>query len=355
MILFSVGLDGIPNTIDDRLLRRTQTDSDGAYLFRNLLPDTYYTAVDNETLRAGLSLSGGNDPSEARTVVTDEVFLDLDFGYTLTDQALAALGDRVWSDWNGDGVQDPGEPGIGGVTLTLTRLSDGIQVSATTTEGGYYLFTELVPGDYEVTVTDTAGVLDGYIETASPGILSVAGINVTGDFGYFRDDLSSVTDVVWFDANRDGIFDANEEGIGGVTVSLTDGLGDSLLTGVTAPDGTFGFDGLGDGTYFLVITDLDNVLTGLIPTTSAMLAAEQFVVISGADVDGINFGVVDEGALVGFSRRRPTARPRATPFSTRTSSPTTSATSPTPGWATSSGSTSTATAYRIRASLASPT
>ena len=36
------------------------------------------------------------------------------FGYE-PDAGTAVIGDRIWSDANGDGVQDPGEPGIGGV------------------------------------------------------------------------------------------------------------------------------------------------------------------------------------------------------------------------------------------------
>ena len=32
---------------------------------------------------------------------------------------LASVGDFIWRDENGDGVQDPKEPGIGNVRLTL--------------------------------------------------------------------------------------------------------------------------------------------------------------------------------------------------------------------------------------------
>ncbi len=40
----------------------------------------------------------------------------MNFGY---DSPTGAIGDRVWFDVDGDGVQDAGEQGIPGVTLEL--------------------------------------------------------------------------------------------------------------------------------------------------------------------------------------------------------------------------------------------
>ena len=70
---------------------------------------------------------------------------------------LAALGDFVWHDLNGDGIQDDGEPGVDGVTVTLYECGDDglcgtgddIFVATTTTDSnGKYLFQDLTPGDY---------------------------------------------------------------------------------------------------------------------------------------------------------------------------------------------------------------
>ena len=50
------------------------------------------------------------------------------------------IGDYVWFDANNDGVQDPAEPAIGGVTVTLVD-SDGLPIASTTTDAnGYYNF-----------------------------------------------------------------------------------------------------------------------------------------------------------------------------------------------------------------------
>jgi hypothetical protein len=72
------------------------------------------------------------------------------------------LGDRVWQDTNGNGLQDAGEPGIGGVALELwacddlARLSCGPSDSfsrlrsATTSATGAYSFEQLPPSYYKV-------------------------------------------------------------------------------------------------------------------------------------------------------------------------------------------------------------
>ncbi len=64
-------------------------------------------------------------------------------------QANAQLGDFVWWDIDRDGVQDPGEPGIPNVSLSLS----GTSTDATTTDAsGIYTFSNLLAGDYTVTV-----------------------------------------------------------------------------------------------------------------------------------------------------------------------------------------------------------
>ena len=62
-----------------------------------------------------------------------------------TSVLLGSIGDFVWHDFNRDGVQDPGEPGIAGVTVTLD--CGGGTVDAVTDAGGLYLFGSLPPGD----------------------------------------------------------------------------------------------------------------------------------------------------------------------------------------------------------------
>ena len=69
---------------------------------------------------------------------------------------LTSIGNRVWNDYNRDGINDPFEPGIPGVSVVLWSNSDGdgipdwqgfsgVQV---TDEEGYYRFSGLLPGNY---------------------------------------------------------------------------------------------------------------------------------------------------------------------------------------------------------------
>src|SRR4029453_12118109 len=64
------------------------------------------------------------------------------------------IGDFVWKDLNGNGVQDPGEPGIPNVVVTLTMPNvPGWQETVTTNATGHYKFEGLCAGTYLVTVT----------------------------------------------------------------------------------------------------------------------------------------------------------------------------------------------------------
>jgi uncharacterized repeat protein (TIGR01451 family) len=83
---------------------------------------------------------------------------------------LSSIGDRVWNDTDGDGVEDAGEGGFANVTVALYRDIDGDGVIdatdpqlaiQTTNADGNYDFTGLIFGNYIVKVTDTNQVLTG--------------------------------------------------------------------------------------------------------------------------------------------------------------------------------------------------
>jgi hypothetical protein len=69
----------------------------------------------------------------------------------------ASIGDFVWHDMNQNGIQDLGEPGIPDVTVQLFDCAGNLVATTTTDANGYYLFSDLVPGDYFVQVTAPAG------------------------------------------------------------------------------------------------------------------------------------------------------------------------------------------------------
>jgi hypothetical protein len=86
---------------------------------------------------------------------------------------LAKIGNLVWNDYNNDGQQSAGEPGINGVTITMTWLGangvagGGDDVVYTTTTStmngtpGVYMFLGLTPGQYVVAPTTPTGFQPG--------------------------------------------------------------------------------------------------------------------------------------------------------------------------------------------------
>jgi len=56
----------------------------------------------------------------------------------LCNPAPIEIGNRVWLDQNHNGLQDAGEPGVGGVTVTLTDASGDTATAVTAPDGTYY-------------------------------------------------------------------------------------------------------------------------------------------------------------------------------------------------------------------------
>lgn len=78
-------------------------------------------------------------------------------------------------------MQDTGETGLDGVTVTLTGTTgSGALVNQTTTTsgGGFYSFTNLVPGTYQITVTAPTGEVFTYRDITAT---EVAGANDAND------------------------------------------------------------------------------------------------------------------------------------------------------------------------------
>ncbi len=64
---------------------------------------------------------------------------------------LASIGDYVWEDVNGNGIQEPGEQGMEGVTVTLyDAVSSNMVATTSTSDSGAYLFTGIPAGTYFV-------------------------------------------------------------------------------------------------------------------------------------------------------------------------------------------------------------
>ena len=304
-------IDADPNTAGVQPTLQT-TDSNGNYLFTGVPAGSYQVDVVSG-VPAGLVASPGTIDPKPVTLIAGQSYLNADFGYT-APAASAVIGDYVWADVDADGIQDPGEAGIGGVTVDLRGPGpDGILgtgddttvATVTTDPDGSYLFTGVAPGQYLVRVsgapltgyTPTAGPQSEGATTSTPVTVAAGDVVTDVDFGFDKPALYSISDRVWYDADRDGTLDPGESGIGGVTVNLLDNSGNVIATVTSNPDGTFTFPGVPNGSYTIQIADNTGQLTNLQTTTPPASAGQRPVVVSGAPVTGANFGYAGFGPI----------------------------------------------------------
>ncbi|MBL0146820.1 MAG: hypothetical protein IPP48_14940 [Chitinophagaceae bacterium] len=95
------------------------------------------------------------------TLSPGENQLNIDAGISFnTIPPTANIGDRVWLDIDKDGIQDAGEPGVAGVTVTLYDNTGAIVATTVTDANGNYLFTNVTPGTgYTIGFTAPAGTV----------------------------------------------------------------------------------------------------------------------------------------------------------------------------------------------------
>lgn len=195
---------------------------------------------------------------------------------------------RVYEDLNGNGQADAGEPGIAGVTLSLTgtdSLGNAVSLSVVTNATGAWSFNapagtydvaESQPAGYRPGLTRAgnasgAGTAAGTVPTSGAGVtsgpngsnanlvqsivLGVAGSSANNLFGEVRP--ASIGGRVYHDSNYDGAAGAAEAGIANVPVQLTgtDLFGNAVsASATTAADGGYSFTDLLPGTYAVVET-----------------------------------------------------------------------------------------------------
>ncbi|MEZ5039338.1 MAG: SdrD B-like domain-containing protein [Saprospiraceae bacterium] len=268
------GVEGVTVNLKDEngeVFRTTTTGPDGAYSFTELIPGTYSVQF---VLPSGYQYSPLNigddaldsdaDPTQngmtaTTTLASGENDPTLDAGIYQT----ASLGDYVWEDLNGNGIQDDGDTGVEGVTVNLKDESGDVIETTTTGPDGSYSFTGLDPGTYSVQFVLPSGytyspvnigddALDSDADPAQNGMTATTTLesgenDPTLDAGIYQ--TTSLGDYVWEDLNGNGIQDDGDTGVEGVTVNLKDESGEVIETTTTGPDGSYSFTGLDPGTY----------------------------------------------------------------------------------------------------------
>ena len=265
--------------------RTVQTSTDGTYTFSNVPPsDTKgYTIAELQpagygdgktTIAAGNSgqssspkpvAGGGSDAITGVILNAGWVRVDYNFGERTPGGSISGF---VYADANNDGIKNDGEAGIAGVTVKLSGTDAkgaAVNLSTTTGDDGGYSFLNLeVSNDagYTITETQPGAFVDGKttIATGNPGtaisakpvvagaadtIAGVAMKTVVKLENYnFGERSGAITGYVYVDANDNGVKDAGEDGIAGVTITLngTDGAGKAVKLAVTSgADGSYAF------------------------------------------------------------------------------------------------------------------
>ncbi|RSZ35995.1 MULTISPECIES: SdrD B-like domain-containing protein [unclassified Variovorax] len=277
------GTDFQGNAVD----RTVQTAADGRYLVDALTPGTYQI---DETQPAGVAdgpeslgtvggaprgtanPGGTNDRFGGLALVSEDAGIDYNFG-----ERGGQIAGWVYVDTNNDGIRQPTEAGIPGVTLTLTgRSASGLAVNATvvTDASGRYVFTGLLPADaagYTIRETQPVTYADGLdavgtVEGAATGTLgndvisAIAYRGGNGDNYNFGERGASLAGTVYNDANRNGKREPQDLPIAGVTITLTgtDAAGQPVTrTAVTDANGRYELPGLplpGSGGYTVTET-----------------------------------------------------------------------------------------------------
>ena len=263
--LRNAGADGILGNADD-LLQSSRTDADGAYLFDNLSAGLYQVSIDNNSIAANqiLSTSGFYQLN-----LSQESISTADFGLSYQHQ----IGDKIWFDSNADGIENHNEQGVANIRISLRDAgNDGIlgngddQIQTTQTdEQGYYNFSQLKAGSYQVSIeAEQLSTPNNYLVNLNQGNNYLA-----ADFGLIQTKQAVIGDRVWIDSNADGVQDADESGAANVSVNLrsagADGqfnTADDLVNSTqTDNQGFYHFDKLAADNYQISIDDNGNLST----------------------------------------------------------------------------------------------
>ena len=265
----------------DQSVKTTTTDASGNFSFTAVTPGTYTLS---EVVPVGfVQTTPGGAGTISVTVTAGQNATGFLFG---NRAALGSIAGSKFNDANGNGVKDSGEAGVSGVTIRLTN-SAGTVVSTTTDTSGNFSFTGLPAGPYVLTEVLPAGS----VQTVPGGgaginISLTPGQNATGFlFGNQVAAPASIAGVKFNDANGNGVRDAGEAGMAGVSIQLKAPSGQTLLA-TTDANGAFSFTGLAAGAY--VLSEI--VPAGFTQTAPPAPGLISVTLTAGQNATGLLFG-----------------------------------------------------------------
>ena len=256
---------------------RAEIGNGGGFTFDAVMPGRYQVTYElPEEAVFARGAEGGNQIASGSRTGESEWF---DFPVGGYQQAplcgaltLGRISGSVFSDPNGNGIQEEGEPALDAVTLTLTPSRAELDVlSVTSDESGLFALEGLRPDAYAMTLSIPA-----------PHVLSrTDAVSLPFRAGYQEQTVSlevamgarwenqclgialpvSLSGRVWLDENNDGRMDPEEATPAGCEIVLTDEVsGLPVETLRTDEQGAFGTGHLIPGSYGLSYTLPRNTL-----------------------------------------------------------------------------------------------
>ena len=239
-----------------------------------------------------------------------------------TSPSDGVIGDMVWLDNDGDGIQDAGEEAMAGITVSLYDSGDNLQGTTASAANGSYSFEGLPSGNYYLSFTgapagyglsplDQGGndALDNDADPSNGGktatfSLGISEVDNTRDAGF---KATGVGDFVWLDVNEDGLQDVGEAGVPGIDIEIKIDGGASVATTTTDANGYYSFTNLSANTYRLYFTNLpagyvfspqdaggDDAIDSDINAGTGESAA--LVISSGVFISSVDAGVYQQSA-----------------------------------------------------------
>jgi len=287
-------IEGIIITLfnaDGTEVATTETDSNGNYIFQDVLEGDYYIEIDLQTNADGgildvelTALDAGDDSidndfdpntGQTSTFSFDPTDGDKDFDAGVFSPS-GVINGVAFDDSNGDGIQDPNEPAIGGITVTLLDCNDVVIATVTTDQNGNYSFGDLDQGDYQVRFdpSENDNGIDNYI--ASPqgeGTDETIDSDIDASFtsecvSVFLDPVeidagfvvpkTTISGTAFEDINADGTRADTDLPIAGITVILSDCAGNEIARTLTDDKGNYVFDNLEFGNYQVQFDQVGN-------------------------------------------------------------------------------------------------
>jgi hypothetical protein len=201
---------------------------DGTYRFTDVVPGIYTLAI---TVPDGYVAVG-----QTRRTVSVPSGGSVRSNFIL--QARGVIQGVVFDDFNGNGVQDSDEAGVGGVVV-----SQSSGVTTTTSLDGGYRFSNVAPGSYTLGIAVPAGYVPAGPSTSTVNV--AIGGSVQANFAV---QVQGVLGVVFDDLNGNNRQDGGEPGLGGVSIALEGGA-----TVITSLDGKYRFSNVAPGSYILYL------------------------------------------------------------------------------------------------------